>query len=79
MDEAETRGTNLIVNGDFENNPVALDSNGNGFGFFDAIEGWTPTFGQIEIQEGANTNSDLGVAGNGLVELAKNQNTGIRP
>ena len=71
-------GVDLIVNGDFENNPVNLDANGNGFGFFDAIEGWTPIFGQIEIQEGANSNSDLGVAGNGVLELATNQNAGVQ-
>ena len=73
-----TDTSNLIVNGDFENNPVNLDANGNGFGFFDEIEGWTPIFGQIEIQEGANSNSDLGVAGNGVLELATNQNAGVQ-
>lgn len=68
---------NLIINGGFENNPVTLDANGNGFGFFDAIEGWTPTFGQIEIQEGEVPTSDLGVAGNAVLELATDQNAGV--
>ena len=71
-------GVDLIINGDFEDNPVNLDANGNGFGFFDEIEGWTPIFGQIEIQEGANSNSDLAAVGNGVLELATNQNAGVQ-
>ena len=71
-------GVDLIVNGDFENNPVNLDANGNGFGFFDAIEGWTATLGQLEIQEGANSNSGFGTPGNGILELASNQNAGVQ-
>ncbi|MEL7453492.1 MAG: GDSL-type esterase/lipase family protein, partial [Pseudomonadota bacterium] len=67
-------GSNLIENGDFEDNPV---TGAAGFGFFDAIPGWTATVGQLEIQEVANTNSGFGVPGNAVLELASNRNAGI--
>ncbi|WP_276913275.1 hypothetical protein, partial [Hyphomonas atlantica] len=60
-------GTDLIENGDFEDNPV---TGASGWGLFDAIPGWIAIQGDLEIQKGENAVSDLGVAGNGLVELA---------
>ncbi|WP_273241149.1 GDSL-type esterase/lipase family protein [Hyphomonas atlantica corrig.] len=68
-------GANLIENGDFEDNPVTGTS---GWGLFDAIPGWIAIQGDLEIQKGENAVSDLGVAGNGLVELAGRENSGIQ-
>ena len=70
-------GSNLIINGDFEDNGVTLDGNGAGWGIFSGITGWRPTVTELEIQEGANPNSDLGNAGNAVLELAPNYNDGV--
>ena len=63
-------GTNLIVNGDFESNPL----NNTGWGYATSIEGWTATRGFIEIQEGAfNGNAE----GDAVVELDARDNSTI--
>ncbi len=65
-------GLNLIVNGDFEDNPL----NNAGWLISETIPGWTSPVGEIEIQE-----SDFGFgspAGNGIVELDSNGNATIQ-
>ena len=42
-------GTDLIENGDFEDNPV---TGASGWGLFDAIPGWIAIQGDLEIQKG---------------------------
>ena len=56
-------GPNLIVNGDFEDNPL----NNTGWDQFDSIPGWYAIRGQIEVQE---SNYGTGnTEGNAVVEL----------
>ena len=62
-------GANLIVNGDFETNPL----NNAGWGTFRSVEGWTATTGLIEIQEGDFGNGN--VAGDAIVELDARANS----
>ncbi|MEL7469861.1 MAG: Ig-like domain-containing protein [Pseudomonadota bacterium] len=62
--EGPTLGENLIVNGDFEDNPL----NGRvGWGHWDTIEGWESPVGRIEVQtKNYNTGN---TKGNAVVEL----------
>jgi lysophospholipase L1-like esterase len=65
-------GVNLIVNGDFEDNPL----NNAGWLITETLPGWTSPVGEIEVQE-----SDFGFgspAGNGIVELDSNGNATIQ-
>ncbi len=59
--------SNLIQNGDFEQNPLS----NSGWGLFETIPGWTSPTGVIEIQEGVRS------AGNAVVELDSNANAVI--
>ncbi|MEM7213278.1 MAG: Ig-like domain-containing protein, partial [Pseudomonadota bacterium] len=62
--EAFTLGENLIVNGDFEDNPL----NGKiGWGHWDTIEGWESPVGRIEVQ--TNNYGTGNMRGNAVVEL----------
>jgi lysophospholipase L1-like esterase len=64
-------GVNLVINGDFENNPL----NNAGWIITEAIPNWTSPVGEIEVQE-----SDFGFgspAGNAIVELDSNGNAMI--
>ena len=57
------RGENLIINGDFENNPLL----NTGFVVVDAIEGWTATTGDVEVHESDFETGNT--EGNAVVEL----------
>lgn len=57
-------GENLIVNGDFEDNPL----NGRiGWGHWDSIEGWDSPVGRVEVQ--TNNYGTGNTRGNAVVEL----------
>lgn len=65
------RGENILINGDFENNPLL----NTGFVVVNAIEGWTATSGAVEVQE---SDFQTGNAeGNAVVELDANINSTI--
>ena len=64
-------GENLIVNGDFENNPLS----NSGWGTFSSIEGWYAIRDKIEVQE-SNYNTG-NTQGNAVVELDANSNAVI--
>ena len=69
----ETKGENLIKNGDFEHNPLYSHQ---GWGTFGSIEGWYATSGHIEIMEGHHWGINNNY-GNAVLELDANYNSTV--
>ena len=69
----ETKGENLIKNGDFEHNPLYSHQ---GWGTFSSIEGWYAGSGHIEIMEGHHWGIH-NEYGNAVLELDANYNSTV--